>query len=228
MGSFSHSLGSAFLGDLGGQGPARNARAASREDLSFALRQLDPKNLSKLMAMFYQHYMSQMNPQMQGAMQGLQANFGRSGMSQSGLGAQLKAGIPGQFALGANNQAMIAALQAAIQKGNWAMQRQSPQGQTFGQVVKDLGVAFLGGGGGGAIMGAACWIAEAIYGVDAPETHALRAYVNIYLPTKWWGRPIVAFYRRFGQRIAKSRLLCRLLKPLFDAALEQMAGFAEA
>lgn len=221
-----HHIANTF--DFTGGGPAKEARNAKREDLTYALSQLDPANLSKLMGLFYQHYMTQMNPQMQSAQQGLAANLGRSGMANSGLGRQLSAGIPAQFALGANNQAFQAALMAAIQKGNWAMQRNAQFAPSGGQVAVDVFKSFLGGGGGAVLGGAMCWIAEAIYGIDAPETNCLRAYVNLYLPTKWWGRPIVAFYRKFGRWIAKHRRLCLLLKPLFDAALNQMASFVEA
>jgi hypothetical protein len=77
--------------------------------------------------------------------------------------------------------------------------------------IGQMGAGFTGGG--------KCWIAEAIYGKDAMETHVLRAYLNGPFDQAWYGKPIMALYGKYGQRIARQPWACRLLKPLFELAL---------
>lgn len=70
----------------------------------------------------------------------------------------------------------------------------------------------------------ACWIAEAIYGIDAEETHTLRAYLNGPFAETWYGRPIMWAYRRWGRQVAARPWAVRLLRPLFSWALSKARG----
>lgn len=90
----------------------------------------------------------------------------------------------------------------------------------------DWMVDLIGGSGkteGGGAKGAAalfCWIAEALYGVDAPKTHLARWYVNTILPKSLSGRLFRTWYAIFGRKVAAkvptSPLLRKLLEPIFD------------
>lgn len=61
-----------------------------------------------------------------------------------------------------------------------------------------------------------CWVAEAIFGVDHPKTHAARYYVTNHSPR--WFR---ALYRTVGKPVAwcvkRSSLLRCALRPLFES-----------
>src|SRR5579864_3391515 len=64
-----------------------------------------------------------------------------------------------------------------------------------------------GGGGngndGGGVHTKLCWIAEAIYGVDAPRTELVRVWLSeCHEEGEPWSLVVVPLYRRFGQRIA--------------------------
>ena len=66
----------------------------------------------------------------------------------------------------------------------------------------------------------ACWIAEALYGVDDPRTMLLRAWLTAaYIEKRWWWW-FVAAYMRFGRTVAsalqKSSVLRRGFRLLFD------------
>jgi hypothetical protein len=79
-------------------------------------------------------------------------------------------------------------------------------------------------GGGSTKMG--CWIAEALYGVDAPRTHLVRAWLNdAYERRIGWAVVVMPLYRRYGvgiaRRVPSSRLLQRLLRPVFDFAVRR-------
>lgn len=72
-------------------------------------------------------------------------------------------------------------------------------------------------------MGSGCWIAEAIYGIDDPRTHLVRAWLNGPFRAKLYGRMVMSLYLKIGRTVAamvrmSSALRC-LLKPLFDKAL---------
>lgn len=43
-----------------------------------------------------------------------------------------------------------------------------------------------------------CFIASCVYGVNAPQTNALRAFRDNILMPPWWGRALVAGYYRFS------------------------------
>lgn len=48
-----------------------------------------------------------------------------------------------------------------------------------------------------------CWIAEALYGVDAPRTQLVRAWLSeCYERREPWSLVVVPLYHRFGQRTA--------------------------
>lgn len=87
------------------------------------------------------------------------------------------------------------------------------------------GLFSLGGAGLGAWGAAAkgCWIAEAIYGVDDPRTHLVRAWLNGPFKATKIGSIVMKLYLKYGERIAekvkKSKTLKAVLKPLFDMAL---------
>lgn len=76
-----------------------------------------------------------------------------------------------------------------------------------------------------------CWIAEAIYGPNDIRTHLVREWLNVEFATRRFGRHVMAFYLRFGQRIAKvvkrSRFLSAVLKPLFDCALSSAVAWKQ-
>jgi hypothetical protein len=94
--------------------------------------------------------------------------------------------------------------------------------------VKDItqgGGGTKNDGGGAAPHTKACWIAEALYGVDDPRTHLLRAWVTAVYDERRPGWMFVALYRVFGQ--ATARLITHgvlprgLFQPLFDALVEK-------
>jgi hypothetical protein len=102
--------------------------------------------------------------------------------------------------------------------------------------VKDI----IQGGGGkksdaGAAKGAgnskACWIAEALYGVDDPRTLLLRAWLAVAYDERRPGWQFIALYARVGRTVAhliyQGYLPRGLFRPLFDAlvnrALDQSA-----
>ena len=87
--------------------------------------------------------------------------------------------------------------------------------------VKDI----VRGGGGTKADGPghatkACWIAEALYGVDAPRTLLLRAWLSEAYDQERKGWPLISVYIRFGQTVARlirrGRIPSRLFVPLFD------------
>lgn len=127
-------------------------------------------------------------------------------------------------------------------------------GYTFGSALatsmgQGLGSSLFGGGsggGGGSASGAAggaaggsaggagsagamsalfCWIAEAVYGKDAVETHLARWYVNAVLPFSEAGRAFRAWYAKHGRQVAdmvtKSPTLKARVKPVFDAMVRK-------
>lgn len=65
-----------------------------------------------------------------------------------------------------------------------------------------------------------CWIAEALYGVDAPRTLVLRAWLSQAREQKRRGWFLISLYARFGRtvadRIRSGHIPARLFLPLFD------------
>lgn len=140
--------------------------------------------------------------QREGALHGLEGLFGTN------LGSSV--GALGQVASNIN-----ADTNAANASWDWAKYILDPALQAAGQ-------------GAGAAAGG-CWIAEAIYGVTDPRTLAARAWLNGEFRQTRIGRIVMAFYLRFGQRIARyvenSKLLRFALKPIFDIAAEKGGAF---
>jgi hypothetical protein len=67
---------------------------------------------------------------------------------------------------------------------------------------------------------APCWIAEALYGVDAPRTLLVRAWLAEAYDRKCRGSFLIGLYARYGRTIAalirSGRVPGRLFVPLFD------------
>ena len=74
-------------------------------------------------------------------------------------------------------------------------------------------------------IGKGCWIAEAIYGVDDPRTHTVRAWLNGPFRETVVGSLVMDLYLTVGQQVAwvarRSSTLRAILKPLFDVALRK-------
>lgn len=71
--------------------------------------------------------------------------------------------------------------------------------------------------------GKGCWLAEAIYGEDDARTHLLRSWLNDEFMTTWFGRLVMKYYLRYGERLAakvrRSWYLRMLFRPFFELAL---------
>src|SRR5712692_356872 len=66
-----------------------------------------------------------------------------------------------------------------------------------------------------------CWIAEVIYGVDAPRTQLVRAWLSeCYERREPWSLVVVPLYRRFGQRIAAFLRSCPVFKSVFRSLFD--------
>lgn len=104
--------------------------------------------------------------------------------------------------------------------------RQAAKPGIFDRIMQ---VGQLAVGGIGAWKG--CWVAEAVYGVNDPRTHLVRAWLNFEFIKTRLGRIVMAFYITFGQAIAKQvtkhGFLRRLVKPLFDKALARSIAWVE-
>jgi hypothetical protein len=91
-------------------------------------------------------------------------------------------------------------------------------------------IGAVGTVGSGIAQGAgtkkACWIAEAIFGVDAHETHLLRYWLNnVWAERSLLGRAVMGIYGLVGQRVAawvrRYRWVRNGLTPLFRRALKR-------
>jgi hypothetical protein len=103
---------------------------------------------------------------------------------------------------------------------------QSPRLVCYGSVAQ------LTRGGGGTLGDGmnthtrVCWIAEALYGVDAPRTQLVRSWLNeCYEKRALWSLVVVPLYRRFGQRTAlflhSVPVFKNLFRPLFDLGVRR-------
>jgi len=103
---------------------------------------------------------------------------------------------------------------------------ESPRLVCYGSVVQ------LTRGGGGTLGDGVnthtrlCWIADAIYGADAPRTQLVRAWLNdCYEQRVPWSLVVVPLYRRFGQRTARLLhsipVFKNLFRPLFDLGVRR-------
>jgi len=103
---------------------------------------------------------------------------------------------------------------------------QIPQLVCYGNVAQ----LTRGGGGGGKdadlLHTKICWIAEVIYGVEAPRTQLVRTWLReCYERREPWSLVVVPPYRRFGQFIAAFLRSCpvfkSLFRPLFDLGVKR-------
>ena len=71
----------------------------------------------------------------------------------------------------------------------------------------------------------ACWIAEALYGVNDSRTHLLRAWLNTEYANTPIGGLVVGAYRMTGRQVAavakRSAMVRAVLRPVFDEGLRQ-------
>jgi hypothetical protein len=103
---------------------------------------------------------------------------------------------------------------------------QCPQMVCYGSVAQ----LTKGGGGGGRDASGAhtkiCWIAEVIYGVEAPRTQLIRTWFGeCYQRREPWSLIVVPLYRRFGQPIAaflqRFPVFKTLFRRLFDLGIRR-------
>jgi hypothetical protein len=78
----------------------------------------------------------------------------------------------------------------------------------------------------GTSKNAGCWIAEALYGIDAPRTQLVRAWLTeCYERREPWSLVVVPLYCRFGQRVAAFLRSWPVFKnvflPLFDLGVRR-------
>lgn len=127
---------------------------------------------------------------------------------------------PSGAASAANN-----AGQAASQTANDIAQESGGFWGTVGGILGGALNSAVGTGGALTKVGFPCWIAEAIYGVDAWQTHLLRSWLNIEYASTFIGNFVIKLYRKYGQQIAaqvrKHAWLRMLIKPVFDFALRK-------
>jgi hypothetical protein len=104
---------------------------------------------------------------------------------------------------------------------------QSPQLVCYGTITKlTKGTGIHGNDGAGSLTKNPCWIAEVIYGVDAPRTQLVRAWLNdCYEQRVPWSLVVVPLYCRFGQRTARLLhsipVFKNLFRPLFDLGVRR-------
>jgi len=110
-------------------------------------------------------------------------------------------------------------------QGNALNNLTSLSGQQYGFYGGMIDSALAGAGtGAGLAAGKGCWIAAAVF--DEPfETGIKTNIVRNWLWNEWiqhsYAKPVLWLYSRFGQQAARSRLIVRLLTPLFEIALRK-------
>ncbi len=137
-----------------------------------------------------------------GGLQGV-AQFG-SAVAPSAIGAQMSAIAQG---LGLPNQAiqgLAGPLAQIIQSGQF---QQGQAGDAFSAILSGIPIqeGRLGGkaqgqvgNNVGGVMGAKCWVARAVYGVDDPKWEAMRDYIANDAPKEFRN-----FYYAYGVDIAR-------------------------
>jgi hypothetical protein len=103
---------------------------------------------------------------------------------------------------------------------------QGPKLVCYGTIEKLTQGAGTHGNDGTGSQTKNCWIAEAIYGVDAPRTQLVRVWLSdCYEQRQLWSLVVVPLYRRFGQRIAaflhSFPFFKSLFRPLFDLGVRR-------
>ena len=73
-----------------------------------------------------------------------------------------------------------------------------------------------------------CFIATAIYGIDAAETDLLRRFRDTRLLPHWWGKLAVAIYYRASPRfvlfLTGSPLIAKFVKSRLDKLIQHLEG----
>lgn len=92
------------------------------------------------------------------------------------------------------------------------------------QVIRGQASTHNGDFNGGATK--MCWIAEALYGVDAPRTLLVRAWLTAHHARgARWARIVVPAYQRCGSAVARgvrsNAMVRRLCAVLFDNAVRR-------
>jgi hypothetical protein len=102
-----------------------------------------------------------------------------------------------------------------------------PQLVYYGDITKlTRGGGGTAGDGGGAMSMIPCWIAEVLYGVDAPRTRLVRTWLlESYKRRNFIGRIAVPIYARVGVRVASVLrswpVLRAAFRPVFDLAVQR-------
>jgi hypothetical protein len=107
---------------------------------------------------------------------------------------------------------------AATTAGNVANEQAAGKANTMGFVGQMIGA-------GASAAGAACWIAEVLFGKDSIKTHLLRAWLNREFAKGRIGSVVMALYRRYGVAVAKQvrehAILKVMFRPVFNLALNR-------
>lgn len=115
--------------------------------------------------------------------------------------------------LGPTGASLVASgTQQGVAGAQVAAQRDIAEWQAITQIYSSA-IQAAGSAGGG------CWVAFAIYGPGCKW-----ALARFYIFSVWQGRTadiVRVAYRAIGPRLARSRRLCRMLKPLFDLAVKR-------
>jgi hypothetical protein len=132
--------------------------------------------------------------------------------------AQALQQLQGLYGTDTSNQLRAMGLSAEDLQNELAAGRQGWLQNTEG-VLSSLGQL---GQGVGAVMHGPCWIAAATFdGWEDPRTTLVREWLTGEFKKTWYGKITIDFYLRFGERVAKSKIAVRMLRPLFMLALKK-------
>jgi len=155
--------------------------------------------------------------------------FGLTGLASQGQQRQIENIFRTGGLVTGQNQLSLGGLGSAAGTFSGLAGQQAALAGQLGQaagLTAGLGMAGKTGAGAGAGKGAAaaaplvaaCWIAKAIYGQHSVEAALARLWIF-----RLWSGPLASacrwLYRLTGRRVARSRLLCLTLRPLFDLAV---------
>lgn len=101
---------------------------------------------------------------------------------------------------------------------------ENPRLVCYGTVTKLTKGGGHGHGDTGGNHTKTCWIAEVLYGVDAPRTQLIRVWLTeCYERREPWSLIVVPLYSRFGERIAaflrSYPAFKGLFRPVFDLGI---------
>lgn len=143
-----------------------------------------------------------------------QQNFWNAISGLNSVGSEL--GGAGGTAIGGAGSAAGSSVNA----GSGALAAKESGFQEFGSVLS--GIGGLATGVLSPWAGKACWVAAAIYGGwEDPRTNLVRDYIFGPFAETWYGSRLAGLYSRYGKTLAKSRMVVRLLTPLFNIALRK-------